>query len=151
MRINCPIYTYEPILATAGLIINTDDDGSFFDELLNEEEANTSEVSKLPTEELEQLLNEALENEDYDAEMDDVFLPDESFRPLLEPAKLIKKMADNFLNQVKTNCPNRYFILKRITQNAEFWEICVQKGFAIINDEMSFKKLLQCIEVSFVF
>lgn len=88
------------------------------------------------------------ENEDYDIEMDEVFIKDEGFNPFEAPAKVVKKIADEFLNQVKTNFPNRFFILKRITQNAEFWEICMQKGFVIINDEASYKKLLNCIEVS---
>lgn len=89
------------------------------------------------------------EDEDYDAEMDETFIADENFNPFAEPAKNIKKIADEFLNQVKTNFPNRFFILKRITQNPEFWEICVQKGYSIMNDDASYKKLLNCIEVSF--
>ena len=92
--------------------------------------------------------NHLLENENYDAEMDQVFIGDQTYNPFFEPAKIIKKIADEFLNQVKTNFPNRYFILKKITQNTEFWEICVQKGYVIINEEASYKKLLNCIEVS---
>ena len=64
VRLNCPIYTYEPILSSAGLIINTDDEADFFDELLETETKN--EFSKLSNEELDALLKESLSNEDYE-------------------------------------------------------------------------------------
>lgn len=49
---------------------------------------------------------------------------------------------------VKSKFPNRYFILKRITQNVEQWQTCcIERGYVVINDESYAKKLQNCYEV----
>jgi hypothetical protein len=88
------------------------------------------------------------QQEDLDAEMDMVFAQDEGFNPFAEAAVTARKIAEEFLQIIKTNFPNRYFILKRITQSPEFWEICLQKNYVIVNDDNYIKKLQNCFEVS---
>ena len=88
------------------------------------------------------------EVEDIDAEMDEVFVSDEGLNPFLGLALEARRIAEDFLHVIKTNFPNRFFILKRITQNPEFWEICLQKSYVIINDDNYTKKLQNCFEVN---
>jgi uncharacterized protein len=65
VRFHCPIYTFESILASAGILS---------DEMMLEDEENDtinehqglSEFQQLSTEELENALQEAIENEDYE-------------------------------------------------------------------------------------
>lgn len=83
----------------------------------------------------------------YDEELDDVFGPDEGHDPFIERAAEVKKKADQFLQIIKTQFPNRYFISKRITQNPEVWEICLQKSYVVINDENYIRKLQNCFDV----
>ncbi len=59
VRFECPIYTFESILSSAGIAIDTTN-------LLMEEEPQKGEFSSTSLEELEQLLQEALGNEDYE-------------------------------------------------------------------------------------
>lgn len=68
VRFNCPVYTYESILSSAGILL---DESSASDEmnLLEDEKAEeeiTSSPDELSLQELESQLNEALENEDYE-------------------------------------------------------------------------------------
>lgn len=50
---------------------------------------------------------------------------------------------------VKSKFPNRYFILKRLTQNMEHWQTCCQeRNYVIITDESYAKKLQNCYEVN---
>jgi bifunctional DNase/RNase len=68
VRFNCPIYTFENILSSAGI---------FTDELYDEENEDsdeqteptkpTNEFASVSTEELSEQLNQAIENEDYEA------------------------------------------------------------------------------------
>ena len=81
------------------------------------------------------------------AELDDIFTVDESYNPFIERAVAVRKTAEQFLQVIKTKFPNRYFISKRITQNPEIWEICLQKNQVIINDENYIRKLQNCFEV----
>ena len=65
VRFNCPIFTFENILASAGIML--DDDNEFTDEPTEIEEKQSEPAqSKLSIEELEKQLNEAIENENYE-------------------------------------------------------------------------------------
>lgn len=68
VRFNCPIYTFESILSSAGILLDeTQQKEDDFN--LDEEEQPTSPEGALNTlsvDELENQLNEALENEDYE-------------------------------------------------------------------------------------
>lgn len=71
VRFNCPVYTYEFILANAGIVL--DEEPSFSSELEEElqiqdfgQEDEDDEISALPIAELEKKLNEAIMNEDYE-------------------------------------------------------------------------------------
>lgn len=65
VRFECPIYTFESILSSAGILseelLEEDDDD---DEA--ETSANTSEFGQMSVEELETAIQEAIENEDYE-------------------------------------------------------------------------------------
>jgi bifunctional DNase/RNase len=70
VRFNCPVYTFESILTTAGIIL---EDGDKEDNLnLLEDESSEDEIEveespeNLSVQELENQLNEAIENEDYE-------------------------------------------------------------------------------------
>lgn len=68
VRFNCPIYTFESILSSAGILL--DENQPKEDDLIADEaEPVTGEVglNAMSMEELEGQLNEALENEDYEA------------------------------------------------------------------------------------
>ena len=67
MRFNCPINTYEFILAKAGILL--DDDASVTKELPAEDdimEMEETSLLKKSTEELQQLLEKSLHDEDYE-------------------------------------------------------------------------------------
>lgn len=67
VRFNCPIYTFESILSSAGILLdeNADDDNMDLGEV--EEEGEPKEGLKgMSVEELEVELNQAIENEDYE-------------------------------------------------------------------------------------
>ena len=75
VRFSCPIYTHEFILATAGIILEDDNIDNINDEIddLDEEalddEAEAQEetdITKINTEKLEEMLQEAISNEDYE-------------------------------------------------------------------------------------
>lgn len=65
LRFNCPIYTYEQVMASAGVIM---DDQEADGDLNPAEpfEKEDSEMSHLNLKELNQMLQEAIENEDYE-------------------------------------------------------------------------------------
>jgi bifunctional DNase/RNase len=68
VRFNCPVYTYEFILANAGIVL--DDDPNFSSDLEEELEIKEieeeDEISIIPREELEKKLDDAITNEDYE-------------------------------------------------------------------------------------
>ena len=76
VRFNCPIYTHEFILSSAGIILEEGEDDltkdvSFdeedeMEELLENESDKEVSISKMTPKELESVLQEALENEDYE-------------------------------------------------------------------------------------
>jgi uncharacterized protein len=68
VRFNCPIYTFEHILASAGIAQDeTDGDEDALDFLDDETQTPKGDsYSQLSVEELEDQLNQAIENEDYE-------------------------------------------------------------------------------------
>lgn len=68
VRFNCPVYTYEFILANAGIVL--DDDPNFSSDLEEEFEIkeieDEDEISIIPKDELEKKLDDAISNEDYE-------------------------------------------------------------------------------------
>ena len=75
VRFNCPIYTHEFILATAGIILEDDNIDNINDEIDDvDEEALDDEVegqeetdiTKINSKKLEEMLQEAISNEDYE-------------------------------------------------------------------------------------
>ena len=76
VRFNCPIFTYEFILSSAGIILEDQEteEGDEKEDILETESSNelpiviqdTPEESKMTIEELEEELNNAIENEEYE-------------------------------------------------------------------------------------
>lgn len=87
---------------------------------------------------------------DLENEMEELFAFEEPLLLIENKITEARRKADEYLNEVRTKYPNRYFILKRITQNPEFWEICIQKKMYITNDDNFIKKLQNCYEVYFI-
>lgn len=67
VRFNCPVYTYESILASAGILLDETeiDENDFLSESI-EEPSEEDIISSHTAEELENQLNQAIENEDYE-------------------------------------------------------------------------------------
>jgi len=67
VRFNCPVYTYESILASAGILLdeNEIDENDFLTESI-EEPSEEDIISSHTEEELENQLTQAIENEDYE-------------------------------------------------------------------------------------
>lgn len=66
VRFGCPIYTFEHILESAGILMEDSSKKKKSDIAVEEVSATTrEELSKLSLEELQNLLNEVLEQEDY--------------------------------------------------------------------------------------
>lgn len=71
VRFKCPIYTFEDIIEEAGIIVDAAEEENIFDDDIVEQKiniktgGNNNDFSKLPLENLNQLLNEALAVEDY--------------------------------------------------------------------------------------
>ena len=65
VRFNCPIYTFENILSSAGILLDENSTDNEF-AISDEEEEETETAKELSVEELEQKLSEAIENEDYE-------------------------------------------------------------------------------------
>ena len=84
-------------------------------------------------------------NVDYEIEW---FLHDDGVDPLQPQIDDAKNKAQEFMQIVKSKYPNRYFILKRVTDSTDFWQICaLDKHYIIITDESYAKKLQNCYEV----
>lgn len=77
VRFNCPIYTYEFILSSAGIILEEGDEAiktesdltdafNELDETDEDEDTKEPSIASLSTKELEKALNSALENEEYE-------------------------------------------------------------------------------------
>lgn len=68
LRFRCPIYTSEEILQKAGIVLETDDEQSPVRSLLDDEYEgpSSSSYAQYSTSELKELLNEAIQNEDYE-------------------------------------------------------------------------------------
>ncbi len=68
VRFNSPIYTYEFVLKTAGIVLEDDNysDDNDNEELVLEEDAPKNTIETLSTEELNDQLNDAIEQEDYE-------------------------------------------------------------------------------------
>ena len=68
MRFNCPVFTFENILASAGILLDEnaiENDFNFGDET-EEEEVEEETAENITIEELENQLKTALENEEYE-------------------------------------------------------------------------------------
>lgn len=66
VRFGCPIYTYESVLNSAGLIMDADEKKKKSKPpVTSEKPADTNELSTMSMEELNILLNDVLEQEDY--------------------------------------------------------------------------------------
>ena len=68
VRFNCPVYTFESILASAGILLdeNATDEISMLEDEPKIEEVEEETPENLSVQELEKQLNEALENENYE-------------------------------------------------------------------------------------
>jgi bifunctional DNase/RNase len=67
VRFNCPIYTYEFVLGSAGILLDDENtDENLDDTTTDEEEMNDNITHRFTLEELTIQLQEALENEDYE-------------------------------------------------------------------------------------
>lgn len=76
------------------------------------------------------------------------FLHDDGVDPLQPQIDDAKNKAQEFMQIVKSKYPNRYFILKRVTDSNDFWQICaLEKSYVVITDESYAKKLQNCYEV----
>lgn len=66
VRFNCPIYTYEFVLGSAGILLDDDFEGQP-EEAIEDEPAEEQSPKRLTLDELNQQLDAAIENEDYEA------------------------------------------------------------------------------------
>ncbi len=68
VRFSCPIYTFENIISSAGILLDESEEGSDPLEMLefDDETETADDVDKRSITELEADLNEAIENEDYE-------------------------------------------------------------------------------------
>ncbi len=67
VRFNCPIYTYESIIVSAGIILDEDNSDIHIEELKPDNELETeNEYNNFSTKELEELLISAIEEEAYE-------------------------------------------------------------------------------------
>jgi hypothetical protein len=66
VRFGCPIYTYEHILENAGILMEENPEKKTKGEAVGaESSASREDLSSMPLDELQNLLNEVLEHEDY--------------------------------------------------------------------------------------
>lgn len=65
VRFNCPIYTTPDVIARAGIVLDIEKDIQS-SESDNDTSLDEGELAMYPTEELNEMLNEAIENEDYE-------------------------------------------------------------------------------------
>jgi uncharacterized protein len=67
VRFDCPVFTYETILSSAGILLDESDEAAISSvETEEEETSDAPTISSMSIAELEGLLDEALENEDYE-------------------------------------------------------------------------------------
>jgi bifunctional DNase/RNase len=66
LRFRCPIYTTEDILSKAGIVMESDDLKEATKEPTEKKSGKSSSFSQYTLQELEELLNEAVQNEDYE-------------------------------------------------------------------------------------
>lgn len=66
VRFKCPIYTFENILASAGILLDETNDFEDDKPQQIEKESEENKLAQLSVTDLESQLNEALENEDYE-------------------------------------------------------------------------------------
>ena len=68
IRFNCDIYTYEDILSSAGILLDETsmDEDELLAENLEEEDETKGALDTLSVDELENELNQAIDNEDYE-------------------------------------------------------------------------------------
>ncbi|MCY1723537.1 bifunctional nuclease family protein [Prolixibacteraceae bacterium Z1-6] len=67
LRFRCPIYTSEEILQKAGIVLEGEDENSPIRSLMDEDESSgSSSYAQYSTSELQELLNEAIQEEDYE-------------------------------------------------------------------------------------
>lgn len=67
VRFNCPIYTYEFVLGSAGILLDDENSDEIIDDnTTDEEEMDENITHRFTLEELNIQLQEALENEDYE-------------------------------------------------------------------------------------
>jgi bifunctional DNase/RNase len=68
VRFNCPIYTFENILSSAGILLDEETGNEFDSESIEDEESEVSldSFNQVSIEELEIQLDEAIQNEDYE-------------------------------------------------------------------------------------
>ncbi len=70
LRFRCPIYTSEEILKKAGIVLTQEDEDSpvrsVFDEDYDEPSTSSSSYAQYSADELEELLSDAIQNEDYE-------------------------------------------------------------------------------------
>lgn len=68
VRFNCPIYTFENILSSAGILLDEETGNDFDSDSLEDDENDDSKdsINQVSIEELEIQLDEAIQNEDYE-------------------------------------------------------------------------------------
>ena len=68
LRFRCPIYTSEEILKKAGIVLEQEDENSPVRSMADEDydEPEVSSYAQYSTDELNELLNEAIQHEDYE-------------------------------------------------------------------------------------
>lgn len=70
LRFSVPIYTYETIMSEAGIVLSESEEGEEDSIIPDEEEVNelstTEQIKDYTTDKLQELLDDALENEDYE-------------------------------------------------------------------------------------
>lgn len=66
IRFRCPIYTFENIMSEAGIIMDDTADELLSQEEDSVEESSGAEYSELPLSDLEEMLQKAIENEEYE-------------------------------------------------------------------------------------
>jgi len=67
LRFKCPIYTSEEILKKSGIVLNSEDDSPSGDSFMGiKKEPTNSPFANYSAQELEEILTEAIQNEDYE-------------------------------------------------------------------------------------
>jgi len=67
LRFKCPIYTSEEILTKSGIVLKSEDDFPTSDSFVNDEtKSSNSPFANYSAKELNEILNEAIQNEDYE-------------------------------------------------------------------------------------